>query len=151
MGNNVIYKSPSNPESGQAYSDTVADYSSSTPSGDNVLSGVTCDSSVYVGAVVRISGGTAFNAIATSETNSRVFGICVAKSGSTTCDIQTCGHTNSVFSGLVAGQNYFLSDTVAGALITSPPTTPGYWVVHIGNAFSSTRLRIGSFYKVGRS
>lgn len=121
-----------------------ADYSSSV-TGDNTIENATCDSSVYVGAIVRVSGGVILNAQANNSTNSRAIGICVSKSDATTCNVLTTGYTSSILSGLSSGANYFLSSTVAGALTTTAPTAAGEVHILIGRAYNATQLilRIG--------
>lgn len=51
----------------------------------------------------------------------------------------------SGLSGLTVGP-YFLSPTTNGAITSTPPSTPGYYVVKVGYAISSTQL----FIKVER-
>lgn len=110
--------------------------------GDNTIAGVSCDASVFVGALVRMNGTTAVNAQADSFANSKVIGICVAKSDSTTCDIQVTGFTDTVLSGLSANTNYFLSDALPGQLTLTPPTATGSYVIRAGTAYTTTRLVI---------
>lgn len=125
----------------QAYSDTVADYTSSV-TGDNTLENVTCDASVSVGSVVRMNGSTVVNALADSETNSQVIGICVSKSSSTICNVITCGYTGNIFSSLVQSSTYFLSDSVAGEITSTPPTNSGSYVIKIGKTQNGQNLII---------
>lgn len=116
-----------------AYADTVADYSNdATIIGDNTIEDVSCDSSVYVGSIVRMNGATAVNALADSFTNSKVIGICINKPTSTTCDILTCGFTGNVFAGLSTSATYFLSDSILGGITSTPPTNSGSYVIRIG-------------------
>ena len=137
---------PSNPANA-AYGNTAADYGTpGTVGGGNILADVPCDSSVFVGAVVRMDGSTAINAVADSSTNSKAIGICVSKSSSTLCNIQICGVTDTVMSGLTVNENYFLSATTPGGLDTSPPTGSSHIVILIGRPYTTTRLvlQIGS-------
>lgn len=45
-------------------------------------------------------------------------------------------------SGLDAGDNYFLSASTAGAITTTPPSTPGQYVVRVGEAVSANEFSI---------
>ncbi len=45
-------------------------------------------------------------------------------------------------SGLDAADHYFLSAAGAGAITTTPPTTPGHYVVRVGEAVSGSELAI---------
>lgn len=44
--------------------------------------------------------------------------------------------------GLSPGDHYFLSDASAGAITSTPPSTPGNYVVRIGEAASASELAI---------
>jgi len=44
--------------------------------------------------------------------------------------------------GLTAGAQYYLSDTTAGRLTTTPPSTTGRYVVNVGRALSTTVMLI---------
>lgn len=140
--NNVNKRGSNNPNN-TAYSDTVATYTSpGAPAVSNVATDLTCDSSVYVGAVVRLNGTTVVNALANNGTNSRVIGICVAKASSTICTVQFCGFTDTIFTGLSPNTNYFLSESTLGGITTTPPTGSGEIVIHIGRTLNSTQLVI---------
>lgn len=140
--NNVNKRGSNNPNN-DAYDDTVATYTSpGEPTVSNVATDLTCASSVYVGAVVRMSGTTVVNALADSGTNSRVIGICVAKSSSTLCTVQFCGFTDTIFTGLSANTNYFLSESTLGGITTTPPTGSGEIIIHIGRTLTSSQLVI---------
>lgn len=110
--------------------------------GDNTIENVLCDATVAIGDVVRLSGSTFIRAIADNTLNSKAVGICVSKSAPTTCNVQFCGHTDTVMTGLVANTNYYLSDVTAGGLTTIPPTSSGNTVVHIGRTITSQKLAI---------
>jgi hypothetical protein len=140
MSTKVLERGAANTKAASAYSNTVADYESSA-SGDNIIESVPCDSTVFIGAVVRMNSGTAVNAIADSSTNSKVVGICVAKTSSTVCNIQVCGATSGIFGGLT-DNNYFLSESTAGQITTTAPTGSGEIVIHIGRSLTSSRLVI---------
>ena len=108
-----------------------------------VIENVPCDATVYVNAAVRMSGGgVAFNALADSVANSAVLGICISKQSATECTIRVSGKTNSIFVGLDPTMEYFLSDTVAGAITTTIPTDPGHIVLRLGQPFSTTEFVI---------
>lgn len=115
---------------------------SNASSGDNTIEGATCDSSVYVGAIVRMDGNTFVNAQADSFNNSKVIGICVSKDSATICDIQVTGFTADIFSGLVTNSLYFLSEITAGGLTTTPPSVSGQVVQLIGKPRSANSLVI---------
>jgi len=145
----IEQRGSSNPQQTE-YTNTVADYT--TPAtGDNVIQSVTCDSSVYVGAVVRISGTTAVNALADSTSNAHAIGVCISKSDATTCNIQVTGFTGSIFSSLDVTKHYFLSSTVAGALTTTPPSASGNMVLSIGTPYTSTQLIVNLLTPIRRS
>ena len=117
--------------------------SGGSSTGDNTISGATCDASVAVGNVVRMNGGTAVNALADSLTNSRIIGICVSKASATECDIQVTGFTDTgVLSGLSINTDYFLSETTPGAITTTPPSGSGNTVTFIGRAYATNQLVI---------
>lgn len=110
---------------------------------NTVLRGVDCDASVYVGAVVRVSGGVAFNAIADSLANSNMIGIVESKGSSVTCDIRVSGVTaNTIFSGLDETKEYYLSATVEGEVTLLPPTTSGSVLLKIGQPFDSESMLV---------
>lgn len=108
----------------------------------NVLAGVVCDSLVYVGAVVRLSGSTFVNAIADVKANGHVFGICNAKTDATTCDILLPGGiTSSIYTGLDITKEYFLDTVTAGNIIIPPLSlVVGNTIWFIGKPYTSTRL-----------
>lgn len=116
-----------------------------------ILKNVDCVPSVFVGAVVRISGSVAVNALADSIANSNVLGICVSKSSSVLCDIRVSGLTESVLSGLNEANEYYLSDTVAGELTTTIPVTTNHVVFKIGVPFNATQLVIDKGTRMVRS
>jgi len=106
---------------------------------NNTIEDVTCDSSVFVGAAVRMdSSGTAYNALADSLDNSNVLGICESKSTSVKCIIRVGGVSDSIYSGLDVTKEYFLSDSSAGDISTTVPSASGSVILKIGQPFSST-------------
>ncbi len=108
-----------------------------------VLADVDCDSTVYLGAAVRMSSGTAINAIADGMANSNVIGVVESKSSSTKCNIRVLGVTaGDVFSGLDETLEYYLSATVAGSLVTIPPSAPGTIRLRIGQPFDIANLLV---------
>ena len=117
-----------------------ADYTS-VATGDNSVTGLSCDVSVAVGDVVYANGATLFPAIATSYLTSLVVGIVTSKSGATVCDIVLTGPTNAL-SGLDTSKKYFLSETTAGSLQTTPPTGSGAYVIQVGKPISTTIFTI---------
>jgi len=128
------------------------DHSSGAGStGDNTISGVTCDATVVVGNIVRMNGTTAVNALANNTTNSKVIGICVAKANATECSIQVCGFTSTIFAGLTPSQNYFLSESTPGSITTTAPTGSGEIVIYIGRAYTSSELIIQIGTQIRRS
>jgi len=119
----------------------------------NILPGVAVDATVFIGSVVRMSGGTFVNAIATSKALSFVFGICVAKSSSTVGDILLPGGlTSAIYTGLDTTKEYFLSDSVAEEIAVPPvPTVAGRVVWLIGKPYTSDRLLFKPVLRVVRS
>lgn len=108
---------------------------------NTVIPDVPCDSSVYVGACVRMTGaGLAVNAVADSLENSMVIGIVDSKTTATECIIRVANVTLDVFTGLDVSKEYYLSDTVAGGIQTTPPTATGHILLRIGQPFSETAM-----------
>ncbi len=108
-----------------------------------VIKNVDCDSTVFVNAAVRMSGGgTAFNALATALSTSNVIGVVQKKATSILCDIRVIGTTPGTHSGLDVTKEYFLSHTSEGVLTTVAPTGSGAVVVRIGQPFSATQFLV---------
>jgi hypothetical protein len=119
----------------------VIPFESAADTSNVILKNVACLASVYIGAVVSLDAtGTAFNSLADSEANSNMVGVCEAKTTTTLCDIRVLGTTTTIFSGLDPSKEYFLSDSIAGAIQTTVPTTSGHIVLKIGQPFSATRM-----------
>lgn len=137
-GNNTQKPGPSNPIQSKII---INDHGSGLgSSGNNIITGLTCDASVAVGNVVRMSGSTIVNAQADSISNSIVIGICTEKASSTECTVQVTGFTNNIYVGLSVGDIYFLSDSTAGALTTTAPTASGSVRLQIGRPRSANSL-----------
>ena len=116
-----------------------------------VIVNVPCLSSVYVGAAVRMdSGGTAQNAIADSLANANVIGIVESKDGLNLCNIRVLGVSASIFAGLDVTKEYFLSDSVAGQITTTSPTTTGHVMLKLGQPFSATEFLVNKGQQVVR-
>lgn len=108
-----------------------------------VIFNVPCETTVFVKAVVQMqASGIVKNALADSLANSVVLGICIAKQTTTLCTVRLSGVTETVFTGLDVLEEYFLSETTAGEITTTPPTGSGEIVLKIGIPFSATRLVI---------
>ncbi len=118
---------------------------------NNVIFNVDCDSTVYVGAAVYMSvGGVALNGLADDITTSNIIGLVIAKSSSTKCDIRVAGVSEEIYSSLNMIKEYFLSDTVAGELTLTVPSTSGHVVVVIGKPFTDKTLHVKSELRVIR-
>jgi hypothetical protein len=105
--------------------------------GRDVLYDFPIESNAVVGDVVRISGNVAVRAIADTSLNARAIGI-VEKTLYGFSNIRISGISDEVYSGLNPSIDYYLSDTEAGKLVTTPPSIE----VKIGVPVSSTRLVI---------
>ena len=121
------------------------------PDSSLLLTNVMCDASVYVGAVVRMALGIAVNAIATSLLTSNAIGVVENKTGTTSCDIRVLGVTPALFAGLNESKEYYLSESVAGAMTTVAPSAPGAVIVRIGQPFSPTRFLVVKGTRVQRA
>jgi len=139
-GNNILDRGSNNPQNDE-YSNTVANYSF-TVTGDNIVFGLSCDSGVSIGDWVRMSGTTVVKAQADVIGNSRVVGIAIAKTGATSCDVQTTGVTSSIFAGLLVNTEYFLDPTTPGLMSTTVPTTSGNIVISLGKSLNGTQFSI---------
>ena len=78
-----------------------------------------------VGNVISYSGGTYIKSLADGTQDSEIFGIVSAVADTNTFTITYQGHIDTL-SGLVANTTYFVSDTVAGQLTATEPTTDGH-------------------------
>ena len=112
------------------------------PNPDNILFDQACNTNVAIGDIVRIDSGTVEKAQGNTYDNSLVLGICVDKPDTDVCDVMITGPTEDTFTGLDAGKLYYLSATVAGELVDTPPTGSGEYVIRLGKAYSTTGLII---------
>jgi hypothetical protein len=138
--NDIFKRGGANPQNSE-YANTVADYTN-LATGDNIIENMTCDATVSVGDIVRLSAGTVVKAQADTLTNSNIIGICVTKNTSTDCNVQVTGYTASVFGGLDVTKKYYLSDATAGAITANPPTASGSYVIRIGTPRSTSSIII---------
>lgn len=98
-----------------------------------------CDPATAIGDVVRWqAAGIVEPAIALTG-QGHAIGVVTAKSDATHCTVMTDGLA-SIFVGLTAGSRYFLSDAVAGAIVTTPPSAGGSFVQEIGEALTATEM-----------
>lgn len=116
-----------------------------------LLIDIPCDATVYIGAVVRISAGIVYNALADSVSNSNVIGIVEAKSSSTICTVRVSGITENIFSGLDDTKVYYLSSTVAGLITVTPPSATGEVMIRLGVPYTATSLVIDKGTRVIRA
>jgi hypothetical protein len=86
---------------------------------------------------------------ADDEATARVVGIfsdannnLIQMEGRLTLPEESWDLVNGSLGGLTPGAAYYLSTTVAGALVTTPPTADGHFVVGVGVAVNETTLII---------
>lgn len=130
---------------------------------------IDCDPSVYAGACVyarKVGGAEAklsdwqslqglramdyqtgytrrvYNALADDLLTSNVLGIVESKNSETSCNVRIFGSTGPIFFGLDVDDEYYLSDTVPGAIVPSAvmPTASGMVLLKIGQALDEQRL-----------
>lgn len=77
-----------------------------------------------VGNIIRLDGTTYIKAQANSVENAEVVGIVTSVTG-TTAFVVTLGGYVSGLTGLIAGNVYFLSETTAGLMTNTEPTSAG--------------------------
>lgn len=108
-----------------------------------------CEAAVALNDWVYIDSGMlkvgSSNAISTSN----VLGLVVNKPTALTADVLLSGLSPSIFSGLVPGQEYFLSNS--GTLTPAITIIPGNVVVLLGTAVSSTQLKVNPSIRLIRS
>ena len=103
------------------------------------LTGKTCTAGTAVADILRMNNSNILEpALADTFVNSLAMGVCKSKSNATTCDLIIGGLTPAIFSGLDVDKEYFLSNTTAGAITITPPSTGN--VIIVGVAFSATEL-----------
>lgn len=108
----------------------------------NCVSGISCDSNVFVGAIIRFSNGIAVNAIANNASNANWIGLVIEKPGATCCTLRLPSLSTAVFSALTQNSSYFLSDSSAGQISLNFPTAHNAVITPVGTAFNSERLSI---------
>jgi hypothetical protein len=88
------------------------------------------------------TSGLVYKAIANDDTKTDVLGfVRKAALASNSVEIITSGVIDG-FSGLVAGNLYYLRSDLVGAISQTPPSSNGEWVVAVGIAVSETELVI---------
>lgn len=135
-------------------------------SSGQVLLGMDCEATVFVGAAVRLESDSptelnmsqwpvlssllsmdastydtiAVNGLADSESNASIIGVVQNKPTSTTCDIRIIGPMSGIFSGLNVQKEYFLSDIHPGTIVPrdQAPSGSGKVLIRIGQAFGSS-------------
>lgn len=111
-----------------------------------LLENILCDSTVFVGAAVRLDyvAGvvTAVNAMADSYYTSNVLGLVESKIGDTLCNIRVSGVTKDIFNNLDITMEYYLSDVSPGVIVpySSCPSTSGSVLVKIGQPLSGSQI-----------
>lgn len=141
--------------------DAIGTYTSENPSAVDIvvsvndpslIENVACNTAVYVGAWVRAdSSGVIQNAIADDYSTSNVIGVVVSKQSSGVCTVKISGITDSLFTGLDPAEDYYLSDTVAGAFTTTVPTTSGHIKLEIGKAFGTDKFLVSIGERIVRA
>lgn len=109
-------------------------------SANAILTGVPCDPTVVTGNFVRMDGGTAVKAIANNLENSNVLGLVEQVNDDSTCTVRINGVSEAIFAGLDESLEYYLSDSIAGAITSVAPTASGTVVIKVGQPFDSERL-----------
>lgn len=121
--------------------ETGVEFSSSADTSNVLISNVTCDSSVFVGACVYMNAsGVAFNADASGVSTANFIGIVESKASSLLCDIRVQGVTGALFIGLDPTKEYYLGAN--GLISILPPTGTGTVLLRIGQPFSSTEMLV---------
>lgn len=116
----------------------------------SVLLNLACTASVLVGDVVAIdSSGVLYRAQA--DATRSVIGICEEKTSLTTCHVRITGLTSPMYSGLVPGTRYFLSESSPGQLTDILPSGSGSVVYLIGVAVTEYSLNTTLEFIVIRS
>jgi len=111
-----------------------------TTSVEKVVLSFTCTATEQVGDVVYLS---ADDTVAQAQSNAIgttfAVGLIISKPSVTSCDVVVAGKVEGL-AGLTAGTRYYLSNTVAGGLLATPPITSGHFVIKVGIAINTTDL-----------
>lgn len=94
-----------------------------------------------VGDVLYMNGSTYTKAIATSAATAEVVGVVSRVLDTSTFEVTLSGEVSGL-SGLTVGEVYFLSDSVAGGITATEPSTIGYVSLPLGVASSTTSLYV---------
>lgn len=109
----------------------------------SVILNLVCLTDVFIGAVVSFNiSGVAINAIATNSNDSNIIGVVEAKPTTTTCNVRVDGISSALYSSLDPQKTYYLSDTSAGNITTTVPTTSGSYIVPVGRPIGTTKLAV---------
>ena len=103
-----------------------------------------CNVSLTLGQFVYVDATGTFQAgLADDISTARLVGVVsgIDSSFGTPCDVKATG-TVTAYTGLVPGQEYFLSETVAGCIQGTAATTSGHVMRSVGRALSSDTLFI---------
>lgn len=109
-----------------------------------------CDSTLLVGHIATYNASGEFITANTSLTRP-VIGIVESKKSLNEATVRLLGLSMPLFSGLVPGSNYFLSETSPGELTTSPPVGSGSNIQLIGVAVTETQLFVQPSYVAKRA
>ena len=103
----------------------------------------TCELGLNIGQFVYIDGtGILRAALADDISTAKVIGVVSDTDVSgTPCTIKATGSVDA-YTGLTPGVRYFLSETVAGGIQSTVPTTSGHVIKMVGIALDSTTLFI---------
>lgn len=101
-------------------------------------SGVVLGSVVYLSAADTVSLAYAADSGMTDD----AMGVVVELPTPTTARVVPRGLSGTIFSGLVTGQTYYLSDATPGEITNTAPSASGSKIQEIGRAVSATELYI---------
>jgi hypothetical protein len=102
-----------------------------------------CPASIVVGDAVYLdSSGEVDKAFAGIPTTPPAIGIVVEKPTTTSARVVALGKSGSVFVGLVAGSQYYLSDLVVGGVTDTPPDEDSERFQIVGTAVSASEMYI---------
>jgi hypothetical protein len=106
-----------------------------------VVPGVPCSSGINIGDWVRVdNSGNAVLAQADTSSNGKVIGVVESKGSSTLANILISGVSKPIFIGLDQTKEYFLSESVAGTIQDSQPSSAGNIIASVGQPTSTTKL-----------